>query len=27
PRRLGHAEIGHEVPGAIVSRVLRKALA
>jgi 3-dehydroquinate synthetase len=27
PRRLGHAETGHEVPGAIVSRVLRKALA
>jgi 3-dehydroquinate synthase len=27
PRRLGHAETGHAVPGAIVSRVLRKSLA
>jgi 3-dehydroquinate synthetase len=27
PRRLGHAEIGHAVPSAIVRRVLRKALA
>ena len=27
PRRLGHAETGHQVPAAIVRRVLRKALA
>ena len=27
PRRLGHAEVGHAVPGAIVRRVITKALA
>ena len=27
PRRLGHAEVGHEVPAALVRRVIKKALA
>jgi 3-dehydroquinate synthase len=27
PRRMGHAEIGHAVPGALVRRVVTKALA
>jgi 3-dehydroquinate synthase len=27
PRRLGHAEVGHAVPSAIVRRVITKALA
>jgi 3-dehydroquinate synthetase len=27
PRRIGHAEIGHTVPGALVRRVLTRSLA
>jgi 3-dehydroquinate synthetase len=27
PRRLGHAEVGHAVPSAVVRRVITKALA
>jgi len=26
PRRIGHAEIGHDVPGALVRRVVTRSL-